>query len=815
MKAEISQFGYDRRHRFSGVYQQQGRMMLDRDWNDLCDIVREQIQTAADEALGTGVPRHDGLLSAGTGLDQDQLVLRATGGSVGADGLLGEAGPRSEAGDGLYLNQRDLPAETWRLPGADQPLATQALLTALNSEAHLYVDIWDRLVTVFEGGESANSALFDPALHGADTCVRKQRMVQIKAAGAEDVQETGDPCRPRFDPNRIPQAGNAEIEISLLEAVDTGNACDPCPDEVTIERAVTNHLFRIEVHRVDFDESRRPVSLWLKWSNDNGARELRAGEWPAAADPEAKSYEFFSDATEHLLGMPSDDWVSTENLAGLLDPETPANVMTALPRIREWDGWCELQLEGDTWTFAAGRHGGRSFNQPGSTVRQANIEDGRLRLTIIDKEITLPLADQRFLAGDYWLALVRRRAEETQRLKVLSATPIGVKHHYCLLGAAQAKDGDTVISGLTPHDLRRLQHPSLTCLTSGDIGHDAGCNYFANVANVNTVDEALEALCVKPAAFVPYTPSCTYLADIRKTDTVAKALEALCSKPAEFVPFSPVCDYLQAEKADTVAKALEALCRREANVQNLPKVIGTNWENDQPLRLKELVANGLEVQFRGEDLIREVSTDSFILTVELPREIRDLNGTDPVPMPIPQIVLGGVTQPSSNMIQFKPSTIFNDATLNFYLERLKGMKPDYSGIRCRVRVQGRSIWFKDERGGVQNLDGHVPLEPNKKAHNFKAAGVGHVSDFESWFYLVTEERVSDRRFAVRLQVVGNNTDKIVDLVQREGNMSRSRATTLVNGSLPAEVRRGLSQSEAANLVRQFEELGAKAEALQV
>ena len=808
MKAEISHFGYNRRHRYSGVYQQQGRMLSDRDWNEFCDIIREQIETVADEAIGTGVPRRNGLLILNKTLNANSLLVSPGGGGVAAGGLLGISGRRPGADKNLYLNQRDLPKEVWSLSGADNPLDQQPLLSALGEDAYLYVDIWDRVVTVFEGDEGGYSPLFDPALHGADTCFRKQRMVQIKAAKKEDLSKDSDPCHPVFDPSRIPQSGNAKIEIEIIEAVDTDNECDPCADDVTIERAVSNHLFRVETHRVEFDNKRRPISIWLKWSNDNGSRELRQGDMVGEGDPTMHSYEYFSNATEHLSGMPSDDWVDPENLTGILDPAIPANVVTALPRIREWDGWCQLSFEAGSWQFIDGRHAGRSFNSPGSAVRKAVISAGVLVLTIVDKEITLPLAGHNFLAGDYWLALVRRRAVENRRLQVLSATPIGIKHHYCILGVAKNDGDETIIKNLTSHDLRRLQHPSLTCLDAGDIGHKPDCGYLADVNKTTNVEEALEALCVKPAEFVPFDPQCDYLKN-EKANNVAKALEALCTKSASFVPFEPQCEYLKNEKADNVAKALEALCKREANVQNLPKVIKTSWENDQPLRLKELL-RGLEVTFSNQSLVREISTDTFILTIELPLPFNDNDIMPGAPMTIPRIVLGNVEQVSDDKVLFKTKPFIDNNSLNSYLGTLKKMDPDFAGIRCRVQVQGRSIWFKDKNGAEVNLDGFVPLESRNKNHFFKNAGIGHISNFESWFYLLPDLGLTPARFRVMLENSGRNQVSVIKIVRRVTGLGLKKAKDLVQGTMPVQVVTNLNRDQATRLIGELKENGAQA-----
>ncbi|MCP4308642.1 MAG: hypothetical protein GY788_27970, partial [bacterium] len=62
MKAEISHHGFVKEARYSGVYLQQGTMITDRDWNALCDRLKQRIDTVGDHTGGTGVPGDDGVL---------------------------------------------------------------------------------------------------------------------------------------------------------------------------------------------------------------------------------------------------------------------------------------------------------------------------------------------------------------------------------------------------------------------------------------------------------------------------------------------------------------------------------------------------------------------------------------------------------------------------------------------------------------------------------------------------------------------------------------------------------------------------------
>jgi hypothetical protein len=90
MKAEVSNVVLHRARHLSGVYQQQGRMLVDSDWNELTDILRHLGTAIGSEAIGTGVPRHGGLLAQSTPPDA-LLTLRNQGGLVAAAGVIAKS----------------------------------------------------------------------------------------------------------------------------------------------------------------------------------------------------------------------------------------------------------------------------------------------------------------------------------------------------------------------------------------------------------------------------------------------------------------------------------------------------------------------------------------------------------------------------------------------------------------------------------------------------------------------------------------------------------------------------------------------------
>jgi hypothetical protein len=101
----------------------------------------------------------------------------------------------------------------------------------------------------------------------------------------------------------------------------------------------------------------------------------------------------------------------------------------------------------------------------------------------------------------------------------------------------------------------------------------------------------------------------------------------------------------------------------------------------------------------------------------------------------PQVVSGNAVV-EGDTITFQPrlSPTLQEA-FDLLVRRANDMKQDFgSGIRCRIRMIGRAIF--DER--KRPIDGHVPMAPGDRGIglDFEGRGLGQVSDFESWFYVV-------------------------------------------------------------------------------
>ena len=65
MKTQRSRNTFDALKRYSGVYQQQGRMITDADWNELSDLLKERLNDVLRDVVGGG---------SGFGFDHPKLL---------------------------------------------------------------------------------------------------------------------------------------------------------------------------------------------------------------------------------------------------------------------------------------------------------------------------------------------------------------------------------------------------------------------------------------------------------------------------------------------------------------------------------------------------------------------------------------------------------------------------------------------------------------------------------------------------------------------------------------------------------------------
>lgn len=567
MKTQISRISHDPNKGYSGVYLQQGRMILDADWNELNDIQRKQLVDALADAILSGAPREGGLellLSAGQ--------VRIHPGRLYVDGIQAEMA--ASLGDILPTAQPDYP---------NPP--------ALAGNQRFYADVWERAVSALE-----DANLMDPGLHGADTATRTQIMLQVKwcATGTDPLTAPDNPA-----------LGSAPLALKLRQVISGGDACDPCAAEVEVDERIGNYLFRVEVH--DVYRSAGDLFLILKWSRDNGAEAYAVGQEPVDFRSGDWVWEFFDTATEKQLGnhLP----LSVRRRRGMLRDSylVPDGASEPKTLVRQWDGYAEVNVT--TAALVAGRDRGVPLSTGLDVNAHAKVtfNAGHLQINLELMELDLALTGQLFVAGDYWLAPVREAVDESGDFVLGDSTagvpPQGIIHHYLRLG-------DFVGGVLThPSDMtadafrRRMNFPPLTDLHADEVAYTppAGCDgLFDGAVNVK---EALDQLCDIDAADIGYDLNCA------PGNTVASLLAAKLGAlwpNLDGVPKNPsVQDMLQALLCHLSAAELPYAVPSCASSPNVAEGLGLAAGDDQNVAE---VLNRLLCQLNADDIPLDTAT---------------------------------------------------------------------------------------------------------------------------------------------------------------------------------------------------------------
>jgi hypothetical protein len=241
MKGDFSRDTFEPRKRYSRVLQQQGRILLDADWNEQGAILLHYMRALARDLIGP----HGGpagrlgfaILSDESALpplpEARQAALRAALAEgqflIGAGSYYVEGVPVENEAIIAYGEQPGLSADDrQRLAAAAQP-------------ALAYLDVFERLVTCIEDPE-----IRDSALGGADTATRAQIAWRVRLLLPADVEGP-------FGPEaleRLPRIGTGRLRASWR------------PRLVGLD----NQLYRVEIHR-----GGRAGSATFKWSRANGS----------------------------------------------------------------------------------------------------------------------------------------------------------------------------------------------------------------------------------------------------------------------------------------------------------------------------------------------------------------------------------------------------------------------------------------------------------------------------------------------------------------------------------------------------------------
>jgi hypothetical protein len=237
MKNDSSRNTFNSKKHFSSVRMQQGRVQVDADWNEACDIITHLANTETLDVIGPcGGPMHDPAFHIVTDLGQlsteEQKLAQnqnppkgfkppdffISAGRYYVDGILCENELLTS-----YLNQPDLPAAV-ALKDAGLYL--------------VYVDVWQRHLTALD-----DPSIREIALGGPDTATRAKTVWQVKYFS---VKGKGN-CVTQFPEfEKFIAAGDGKLSARTRQEKTSSNPCIVPPGAGYT--GLENQLYRVEVH---------------------------------------------------------------------------------------------------------------------------------------------------------------------------------------------------------------------------------------------------------------------------------------------------------------------------------------------------------------------------------------------------------------------------------------------------------------------------------------------------------------------------------------------------------------------------------------
>ncbi len=493
MSADFSRVRANPLAAFAGVELQQGRVLLDADFNEQVAIVDRRLRALASDVLGRATVSQTtpdafrltlvgGELAIGPGrmyvdgLPAENFGVAAPG-PMPFDALLGE--PR-RAGTTTYATQ------PWLQPPPPLPAGGRHLV---------YLDVWEREVTHVE-----DPSLVEPAL-AVDSTSRRQVVWQVRVLAAEAPPgvdcATPDAGVPGWADLIAPSSGRL-----TTGTYDVPGLPDPC--ELPPGGGYTgleNQTYRVEIH----DPGAPGAGATFKWSRDNASVASRVATIVSATDLELVSLgrdEVLRFAVGHWVEI-TDDARELSQRAGEMRriaeiddanrrirfaPALPAEMLpAALPssthpqasnlRVRRWDQGGKVYRTAGGGSVAEVQ----DLDAPGSGGVIAVPAAGTTLLLENGVTVRFSVAGPKGLrAGDAWVFAARTADGSVEPL--VDAAPRAVHHHYARLGFWDLGAG-------TVSDCRRPWPP-----VAG--GHDCGCTACVteegHAGGAFTIQQAIE-----------------------------------------------------------------------------------------------------------------------------------------------------------------------------------------------------------------------------------------------------------------------------------------------------------------------------------
>ncbi|WP_243073657.1 DUF6519 domain-containing protein [Microbacterium sp. SS28] len=451
MGADLSGVRFDARKDHSGVVLQQGRLLLDGDWNELVAILERRLRANVADLDGPGPQPGIQGTAAVSKVTPDAFALTLAAGDLAigrgrlyADGLLAEnhGGAPDDTFDPILAESFGSGAVTYSTqPYLPAPPALPKTGTHL-----VYLDVWQREVTHLE-----DPGLIERAV-GVDTTARSQTVWQVKhfAVPAGTTCGTPDDALKGWGESIAPSG--ARLTVETIAVVDD----EPCELPPTGGyRGLEHQTYRVEIH-----DPGTLGTATFKWSRDNASvaspilevldagatvRPASLGKDDVLGFHDGDWVEILDDERE-LWGKPGEirriEIDDAEGTITLVGSALPVDLQLTIPdaasrhlRIRRWDQVGVVQNTAGGTVVDLDQAGATGvIPVPAVATDRVVLEHGLV--------VGFSSAGGSFRTGDHWI--VPARAADASGGAVGAdplleeAPPLGIHHHYVRLGILTA-----------------------------------------------------------------------------------------------------------------------------------------------------------------------------------------------------------------------------------------------------------------------------------------------------------------------------------------------------------------------------------------
>ena len=472
MHGDFSRDSFDPKLNFARVLMQQGRLIVDADWNEQSAILLHYMRTLAADLIGW----HGGVgVAPGIGQPYNTVNAENTGPNLVTLDPNNKEITKISGGryylDGLMIITNDNPISVDRKPEiAFDNEKSDALENRL-----LYLDVSEKHVVA-----ELDSSIRDVALGGLDTTTRVKTVSRLRLLHTDttadkipkdqdsfrniEFQKTGDTTKHKINPRKLNETNLPSLTAftNHISSNDDDCSIDPSTGYTGLE----NQLYRVEVHHGGTDgetfwygseldpKTKDPRGAFtLKWSRDNGSI-VYAGM--TTGDGVTLTTKWRDDSRAIQKG----DYVE------LISGDKESGTLAEVTSITEDDGQYMLKFDsqvpitkGETilvrrWDhrsrteFPVANNGGFVVKESGEKTKSVSIliEDG------ISVQLEIPSGAQ-LQPGDHWLIPARASTgdiiwpKKPGKVVPDSVLATFTQHHYAPIALID-KDGKVT-------DLRR------------------------------------------------------------------------------------------------------------------------------------------------------------------------------------------------------------------------------------------------------------------------------------------------------------------------------------------------------------------------